>query len=106
MSAGKRYTTNLTTRTEFDEDFGLDRVRSVKVDLTAATLGNKTIFAAEDKDEKFLSPLATGIVGAFKSPFQNRAAIVMVNVQRGWEGPPHTVDVRLIGADLKDGFKK
>lgn len=106
MSAGKRYTTKLTTRTEFDEDFGLDRVRSVKLDLTAATLGNKTIFAAEDKDEKFLSPLATGIVGALKSPFENRAAIVMVNVQRGWEGPPHTVDVRLIGADLKNGFKK
>lgn len=105
-SGGKAYRSKLTTRKDFDEDFGLDRVRSVRLDLYTPTLGSKTIFTAEEKDEKFLSPLDVAVIGALKSPFEDRAAIVMVTLQRGWEGPPHTVDAKIVGADLKNGYKK
>jgi hypothetical protein len=30
---------------------------------------------------------------------------VMLKVQRGWEGPPHTVDIKIVGANLDRGFK-
>jgi hypothetical protein len=50
--------------------------------------------------------MESAVVGAFKSPFENRAAVVWVRVFRGWEGPPHTVDIRIAGADLANGFRK
>ena len=56
--------------------------------------------------------IATGVIlyaavaGALKSPYENRAAVILLKVQRGWEGPPHTVEFQIAGADLIKGFKK
>ncbi|MCF6207506.1 MAG: hypothetical protein L3J47_11575 [Sulfurovum sp.] len=43
--------------------------------------------------------------GYFKSPFESRIAVLLVMIQRGWEGPPHVLNVKLIGASLSKGFK-
>jgi hypothetical protein len=49
--------------------------------------------------------LDAAVVGALKSPFENRVAVIAIEVMRGWEGPPHTADIRIVGADLFGGFK-
>ena len=54
----------------------------------------------------YVSPLDVAVAGAFKSPFENRVAVVMLKVQRGWEGPPHTVEAQIAGADLGSGFRR
>ncbi len=39
-----------------------------------------------------------------KSPFEDRAAIVLVRTDRGWEGPPNTIHFEVIGAHLRKHF--
>ena len=104
-AAARRYAAKVTTRKAQDEGFGLDMVRGVKLELSSPTLGVKDIYSADYKADTY-PPLDMIVAGALKSPFENRAAIVMINVYRGWEGPPHTVDVRIVGADLVKGFRK
>lgn len=105
-STGKNYTARVSRLRGEDSD-GLDRLRKFSLDLSSPTLGKKSLFSAEYKgDEMYVSPLDAGVAGVFKSPFENRAAVVMIKVQRGWEGPPHTVGVQIAGADLVKGFRR
>jgi hypothetical protein len=57
-------------------------------------------------EELYSAPLDSGLAGLLKSPYENRVAVVALNVNRGWEGPPHTVAVQVVGADLGKGFRK
>lgn len=104
-SGGKSYTARVSVLKGSDGD-GLRRVRKVTVELSSPTLGKKTLYFKDYTNDMYVSPLDMAVAGVFKSPVENRAAIVLVNVQRGWEGPPHTVDVRIVGADLEKGFRK
>lgn len=104
-TAGKRYKASVTTRKAHEEGYGLDMVRYVKVEFSSPGLGTKDLFSAEHKSESY-PPIDIQIAGALKSPFENRAAIILVNVYRGYEGPPHTVNVQVVGADLVRGFRK
>ena len=40
-----------------------------------------------------------------KSPFEDRVAIVVLREDRGWEGPPNTINPVVIGALLKTRFQ-
>jgi hypothetical protein len=46
-----------------------------------------------------------GMVGYVKSPFEPRVAVILMEIYRGWEGPPNTGNVKIVGADLVSGFK-
>lgn len=102
-SRGKTYSAKITAPKGKDDD-GLVRARSVLLDLSSPTLGRKTLYSADYRGDMYGGPLDVAVAGAFKSPHENRAAIIMINVKRGWEGPPHTVDVSIAGADLVNGF--
>ena len=41
----------------------------------------------------------------FKSPFEPRIAVTLIEVYRGWEGPPYTGHIKIVGASLEAGFK-
>ena len=104
-SVGKTYSARVSVLKGNDPD-GLRRARKLSLDLSSP-LGKKSLYAAEYKgDDMYGSPLDVAVAGAFKSPYENRAAIVMIKVQRGWEGPPHTVEVQIAGADLVSGFRR
>ncbi len=45
------------------------------------------------------------IAGYIKSPYEPLIAIALVDVYRGWEGPPNPVGFRFIGCHLEKGFK-
>jgi hypothetical protein len=86
---------------------GNRRVRKLDLQLLTPTLGKKSLYSKEYKgDDLWVSPLDSIVAGAFKSPYENRIAVLMLNVNRGWEGPPHSVDVQIVGADLTTGFRK
>lgn len=105
-SSGKSYTARVVRLRGEDGD-GLNRLRKLSLDLSSPTLGKKSLFTAEYKgDDMYGAPLDAGVAGVFKSPYEHRAAVVMLKVERGWEGPPHTVDVQIAGADLSKGFRK
>ncbi len=48
--------------------------------------------------------LNTAIAGFFASPYEERVAIVLLNIRRGWEGPPNTTTITIVGASLTSGF--
>jgi hypothetical protein len=83
---------------EADRIYG-DIVRA-RVQLTSRH-GKKTILDQEYADAK---PLYVGIVGYLKSPLEPRAGIILVEIYRGYEGPPHVGMVRIVGASLDKNF--
>jgi hypothetical protein len=105
-SAGKNYTAKVAVVRGNDEDY-TGRVRKLDLKLISPLLGSKSLFTAEYKaDEMYGSPLDVAVAGAVKSPYENRVAVIMLSVNRGWEGPPHTTSIQVAGADLAKGFKK
>jgi hypothetical protein len=45
------------------------------------------------------------VLGYLKSPYEQRIAIIMLEVWRGYEGPPHVTHVKVAGSSLTTGFK-
>jgi len=104
-SIGKAYAAKVSAPKGKDDD-GSQRVKNITLDLSSPALGTKTLFKESYAAEMFTAPLEAAVAGAFKSPYENRVAVLMIKVQRGYEGPPHTVEVQIAGADLKSGFRK
>ena len=105
-SAGKSYSAKVTTVRSNDGDY-MRRVRKLDLRLSSPVLGSKSLYSAEYKlADDYSSPLDVAVAGALKSPYENRVAVVMLTVVRGWEGPPHTVGITIAGADLVKGFRK
>ena len=88
------------------DDDGQERIKSVTVTLSSPKLGKKRLFTEDYKKDMYGAPLDANVIGAFKSPFENRVAIIMIFVNRGYEGPPNTADIQMVGADLFSGFSK
>jgi hypothetical protein len=99
------YSTKLTKINGKDED-GIERTRKLILDLSSSVRGAKTLYSEEFTQDDYSPPLDAAVAGVFKSPFEPRVAIVLLRVQRGWEGPPHVVDIQIVGSDLSSGFRK
>ena len=104
---GKSYTATVTTKKSKDDEYDMEVIRSMKMELASPSLGKKSLFSNEYKgDAAYAAPMELAIAGAFKSPYENRVAIILLGVTRGWEGPPHNVGYQIVGADLLNGFRK
>ena len=102
---GDRLTASLRVRqkpglTEEERHYGI--VGRATLQLTSSRNGTKTIL---DHSYPKALPLYVGVVGYLKSPFESRIAATLVEIYRGWEGPPHTGHVKIVGASLETGFK-
>ncbi|HRH42779.1 MAG TPA: hypothetical protein PKY82_14210 [Pyrinomonadaceae bacterium] len=78
---------------------------SIAVKMVSATKGKKTLYQKTFKGENNAGILASSLGGVLKSPFESRVAVIRVDTQRGWEGPPHVTKISVVGADLNKGFK-
>lgn len=83
--------------------FGMEVLENFAVKLSASGLGTKEIFKQKEEDSRLVEAL---IVGQFKSPFEDRIAVLVSTEQIGYEGPPNTITFNLVGANLNKGFKK
>lgn len=104
-AAGRSFTAKAVQKMGPNKDEYGDRVNFYTVSLSSPKIGSKKVFTSEDhtKDDYWFM-LNAGVIGAIKSPFENRVAIIASEVMRGYEGPPHTAQIRIIGADLISGF--
>ena len=103
---GDRLTADFKTRNKagLDEDariYGV--VGHLSLQLNSQRKGKKTVLDYSYMEEAI--PLYVGMVGYIKSPFEPRAAVILMEIYRGWEGPPNTGHVKIVGADLVSGFK-
>lgn len=62
---------------------------------------SKTIYNKKITDYAFNSVIA----GFFASPYEERVAILLMSIHRGWEGPPNTIKFNVVGASLATGFR-
>jgi hypothetical protein len=85
-----------------EEDRIYGDISRVRVVVTSRQNGKKTVF-----DEKYpeAKPLYVGMVGYLKSPLEPRVAVVLVEIYRGYEGPPHVGGVRIVGLSLDKSFQ-
>jgi len=104
-SGGSSFAINSTSERKDDED-GNSRITNATVSISSSVLGSKSVFSGDYDKDLFMNPLDAAVIGAIKSPFEKRIAILFIQVARGYEGPPHTGDIRIVGADLKSGFEK
>lgn len=79
-------------------------VGKLTLHLNSKRSGKKTILEHSYKPDDLL-PLYVGMVGYVKSPFEPRIAVILMEIVRGWEGPPNTGSVKIVGANLATGFK-
>ena len=85
-----------------DEDRIYGDITRARVQLSSRQNGKKIVL---DQGYSEAKPLYVGVVGYLKSPFEPRAAIILIELYRGYEGPPHVGEVRIVGASLDKNFK-
>jgi hypothetical protein len=58
-------------------------------------------------DQKYAEamPIYVGMLGYLRSPVEPRVAIILVEMYRGYEGPPHVGSVKIVGAALDKNFR-
>ena len=88
------------TMSEADRIYG--DVARAKVELTSQKNGRKTVL-----DEKYpeAMPIYVGMLGYLRSPLEPRVAIILIEMYRGYEGPPHVGSVTIVGAALDKNFR-
>jgi hypothetical protein len=103
---GDQLTADLKTKeaTREEQEQSLGVIKSALLQLSSKRKGRKTIFEQTYKTDESL-PLDMKVLGYLKSPFEPRVAVVMAEVWRGYEGPPHTTHTTVVGSTLDTGFK-
>jgi hypothetical protein len=104
--AGDQLTTELKIKENKDEEtrlYGI--VNQATLQLISRRNGKKTILDKTYDTETDPSPLDLKVLGYTKSPFEPRIAVVMIEIHRGYEGPPHTTHIKIVGSSLSSGFK-
>lgn len=86
-------------------DFGnLAMVTDYEVVVTSEKLGSKTVH--KEKYKKPISVLDVDVIGYLRGEDQKRVALLIAGVRRGWEGPPHVTWFKVVGTNIRAGFKK
>lgn len=78
---------------------------SVVLKLISKQKGSKIAYRKSYNGEGSDGIMEINQGGVLRSPFESRTAIVLIETKRGWEGPPHITQIRIVGADLTGGFK-
>jgi hypothetical protein len=78
-------------------------VGNINLQLNSKRNGKKTVLDYTYTEEGI--PLYVGLLGYVKSPFEPRIAVIMIEIIRGYEGPPNVGLINIAGAHLATGFK-
>lgn len=78
-------------------------VSAIGLHMSSHRKGKKIVYENRDLTESEI--LDVKLLGYLKSSFQPRVALILIEVHRGYEGPPHVARVNLIGSDLVSDFK-
>lgn len=73
--------------------------------LISSEKRSKTIYEKKFDPKNYDGFRDAAIAGSLQSPFEPRAAIIIVETHRGWEGPPNITRIRIVGAALTGGFR-
>lgn len=101
--AGDQLSANLKIEEETDEEKRhYSIIKKATLQINSRRGGTKII---DEEAYPEYGPLAIKVLGYLKSPYEPRAAVIMIEVWRGYEGPPHVTHVKVAGSSLTTGFK-
>jgi hypothetical protein len=104
--AGDQLRADLAIKENKDEETRLYGIVSqATLQLISKRNGKKTILDKKYDSEDDPQPLEMKVMGYTKSPFEPRIAVLLIEVHRGYEGPPHTTHIKIVGSSLSSGFK-
>jgi hypothetical protein len=93
-------------RTEYSELGYPHNVAAYMVTMVSKEKGKKMVFQRTFKIEEMYKGFLQGhIFGYFLSPYEPRAALLMIEVNGGYEGPPDITRTHIYGVDLVKGFR-
>ena len=101
---GDVLTPKIDIRIKTDGNFMVDG--TVTVSMTSRKHGSKVVHRDIYRRRDTNGFRDAEISGSLVSPFEPRAAIVIVEVVRGWEGPPNVMQIKIAGSTLARGFRK
>ncbi len=84
-----------------ESDLGWPCIDHLNVEVRSAKKGFKSVYQADGKN----ICIGAQISGYIKNPYNNRIIIPMFLTHPGWEGPPHSTSIIIIGCHLGQGFK-
>lgn len=99
-----RLTPEIENNTNTEDEFAV--TGNIIVRLISQQRGGKTIYERKFDPKKYEGFLDAEISGSLPSPFEPRAAIIIVETYRGWEGLPRITQIRIVGTSLTTGFTK
>ena len=79
---------------------------TVTLNMDSKRLGTKVIMRDIYKKDDLNTIRNAEVAGSLLSPFEPRAAVIVVQEMRGYEGPPNITGIKVVGSTLKTGFKK
>lgn len=96
-------TPEIKVNTSLEDEFAV--TGNVVLRLISKEKGRKTIYEKTFDPKKYEGFRGAEISGSLLSPFEPRAAIIMVETYRGWEGPPNVTQIKIVGTNLTTGFQ-
>ena len=97
-------TLNSSSKESWSKEWGSNFLEHSTISLYSKLRGKKSVNHQEYKTPSHLFDRKP--IGYITLNENNqRIAIVVAKVQRGWEGPPHNISYEFVGANLKVGFK-
>ena len=88
----------------YQKNWGMAFLDSSTIYLRSEKKGKKILNQKYYKGEHILARKVIGYIPLGERG-SRRVAVVVANVQRGWEGPPHNLSYDIVGASLRVGFK-
>ncbi len=88
-----------------ESDWCLPFIKSAAVWVVSSGLGTKTLFRLAARDSGHIGLLSVAVAGFLESPFERRIAVLLVHTHMGWEGPPNTESLSIIGCSLVDSLR-
>ncbi|CAA6810691.1 MAG: Unknown protein [uncultured Sulfurovum sp.] len=93
-----------SSKKSWSKDWSSDFLEQSSVFLDSKLEGNKRVdFQKYQFPSHILDRKPIGYIRLDEN--NQRIAIVVAKVQRGWEGPPHNIHYEFVGANLRIGFK-
>jgi hypothetical protein len=77
----------------------------VRLTMFSKSKGKKTIYEQKYNPKEVSGIQGADLTGVLQSPYEARAAIVIVETLRGYEGPPNVTSIKIIGSTFTTGFK-
>lgn len=101
--AGDQLSANLKIEEVKDEEQrNYSRIKKATLQINSLRGGAKIVH--EEAYPEY-GPLDIKVLGYLKSPYEPRAAVIMIEVWRGYEGPPHRTNIQVAGSSLTTRFK-